>query len=126
MKYDDENQLTPPVRGSLISTMGKAETYQEAKIETGSPDLESVRGSAAAAENGGTPYDLAAKPSSELELVKPENPAVVPDSEPSQGRESGNREAGAAKEERQSSPKKESCGLPLDDDRVDSMIMTKS
>lgn len=125
MKYDQENQLTLAVQGSLISTTGKSEPGQAAKIEAGSPDLDSVRGSSAA-ENGGTTYDLAAKPTSESELVKLENTAVVPDLKPSEGRESGNREADAAKEERQSSPEKESCGLRLDDDRADSKITTKA
>ncbi|KAK4773197.1 hypothetical protein SAY87_028216 [Trapa incisa] len=127
MKYDEENQLTQPVRGSLSSTLGKIEVGQAAKVEAGSPDLDNLRGSAASAcENGGTPHDSAAKQMSEPELGKSESTAVMPDSEACEGRESGNQEPGAAKDERQSSPMKESFRLPSGDARVNSMIMSKA
>ncbi|XP_031398035.1 protein TIME FOR COFFEE [Punica granatum] len=126
VKYDDENQPILPVRGSPIPAPSKADTDQAAKVGSTSPNLDRARGSATA-ENGGTPYDLAtAKPVAEPEPVKPETAAVGPDSKPLPVGESEIREAGAAKEEPQSSPKKESCGLRLHDDRMDSMTATKA
>lgn len=122
MKYDDEEQQILPVRGSPISALANAETDQTAKNEVASPALDRIRGS----ENGGAAYDSPARPVSEPEQVKPETAAVGPDLKPLEGGESENREAGAAKEEPQSPPSKESCGLRLlDDHRVDSMIATK-
>ncbi|KAK4775710.1 hypothetical protein SAY87_023671 [Trapa incisa] len=126
IKYDDENHLTQPVRGSLSSTLGKAGADKTAKVEAESPDLDNLQGSTVAAENGGTLCDLAAEQTQETELVKPENTVVLPDSEACEDTESGNREPGVAKDERQPSPKKESFDLQSDDDCANNMITSKA
>ncbi|KAK4773198.1 hypothetical protein SAY87_028217 [Trapa incisa] len=118
IKYDDDNQLTQPLRGSLSSTLAKA--------EAGSPDLDNLQGSAVAAEDEGIPCDSAAKQAPESELLKLENTAVLPDSEVCDGRESGNREPGATRGAHHSSPKKESFGFGSDDYCANGMITSEA
>lgn len=119
MKYEDETPPMFPVRSSPISST-KAEIDQKAKIEAASPNMEKALGFAA--EENGASVDLAKSQPAPASLENQSEPMKLegypaPDSKlPAE--ESESRDAAAAKEE-PPSPKKESSGLQLDDDRVD-------
>lgn len=126
MKYEDENPSTIfTVQNSPISSTTKLGSDQPAEIEASSPNPEKASGSAA--ENGGVPCDLershSTPASSEAQpaSIKVEGNHVS-DSKVAPEKSDG-QDVEVSKEEPKS-PKKDSPGLRMDDNRED-MTATK-
>lgn len=119
VKYEDETPPMFPVRSSPISST-KAEVDQKAKIEAASPSMEKALGFTV--EENGASVDLAKSQPAPVSLENQPEPMKLEGFPALDSKllteESESRDAAAAKEE-PPSPKKESSGLQLDDDRVD-------
>ncbi|XP_030548134.1 protein TIME FOR COFFEE isoform X2 [Rhodamnia argentea] len=119
VKYEDETPPMFPVRSSPISST-KAEVDQKAKIEAASPNMEKALGFTG--EENGASVDLAKSQPAPVSLENQPEPMKLEGFPALDSKllteEPESRDATTAKEE-PPSPKKESSGLQLDDDRVD-------